>query len=246
MNVHRIPHLLALTFATLALTACGSIGLPDILGGGGGSGTGTPQSGLVSVRGTVERVDTNARMIVVDGDAAYSNLRNTGSGGSGTTLALYYDNDTVVLYEGRTYAPADLERGDRIVAEVDDRGNRLVAERIEVTYDVTGGTGTVYGDDRRVADLRGTVRSIDTYGRTIELERTSYRSGFTTGGTSGTNVVTVHYDADTRVRYEGRLYGPEHLERGDVVDVEVTDTGNRLLAEQIDVVSDSRARLGSQ
>ncbi|HUO86347.1 MAG TPA: hypothetical protein VM617_03070, partial [Thermoanaerobaculia bacterium] len=173
MNVNRLPHLLTFAFATLALTACGSIGLPDILGGGGGGGTGTPQSGVVSVRGTVERVDTGARMIVVDGDAAYSNLRNAGSG---DTLAVYYDRNTVVVYEGRTYSPADLERGDRIVADVDDSGNRLVAERIEVTYDVTGGTGTVYGDDRRVADLRGTVRSIDTYGRTIELERTSYRS----------------------------------------------------------------------
>jgi hypothetical protein len=243
MNVNRLPHLLTLAFATLALTACGSIGLPDILGGGtGGGGTGTPQSGVVSVRGTVERVDTSARMIVVDGDAAYRNLRNAGSG---DTLAVYYDNDTVVVYEGRTYSPADLERGDRIVADVDDSGNRLVAERIEVTHDVTGDTGTVYGDERRVADLRGTVRSIDTRGRTIELERTSYRSGFTTG-TSGTGVVTVHYDADTSVRYEGRLYGPENLERGDVVDVEVTDTGSRLVAEQIEVVSDVRAGFGSR
>lgn len=237
MNVNRIPHLLTLALAALTLAACGSIGLPDILGGGGDRRT---TGDAVTVRGTVERVDTSSRLIVVDGDARY-NLRNTGSG---DRLTLYYDDRTTVVFEGRTYDPRDLERGDRIVADVDDTGNRLIAERIEVTYDVTGGTGGVYDDQRRLAELRGTVRSIDTRSRTLQLERASYTSRFTTGtgtGTSGTDVVTVHYDAETVVEHEGRFYGPDSLERGDVVEVEVTDTGGRLIAERVELVRDVRA-----
>jgi hypothetical protein len=242
MNVNRIPHLLTLAFAALTLTACGSIGLPDILGGGSGGGSGGGTGGgttgnALTVQGTVERVDTGSRLIVVDGDSRY-NLRNAGSG---DRLTLYYDDRTTVMFEGRTYTPADLERGDRIVADVDDSGNRLVAQRIEVTHDVTGGTGGVFDDQRRLAELRGTVRSIDTRGRTLELERTSYTSGFTTGtGTSGSDVVTVHYDAETMVEYQGRSYGPDSLERGDVIDVEVADAGGRLVAERMVLVRDVR------
>lgn len=237
MNVHRIPHLLTLALAAMTLTACGSIGLPDILGGGSGDDRRTTNA--LTVQGTVERVDTSARLIVVDGDTRY-NLRNAG----GDRLSLHYDNRTTVVYQGRTYSPADLERGDRIVADVDDSGNRLMAQRIEVTYDVTGGAGGVYGDQRRLAELRGTVRSIDTFARTLQLERTSYVSGFTTGtgtGTSGSDVVTVHYDADAVVEYQGRFYGPDSLERGDVVDVRVSETGSRLIAERIELVRDVRA-----
>lgn len=243
MNVNRIPHLLIPALAALTLAACGSIGLPDILGGGTGTGgTGGGTSGdAVTVRGTIERVDTGSRLIVVEGDARY-NLRN---GGSGDRLTLYYDDRTTVLFEGRTYNPADLERGDRIVADVDDTGSRLMAERIEVTHDITGGTGGVYDDQRQLAELRGTVRSIDTSGRTVQLERASYTSGFTTGtGTSGSDLVTVYYDADTVVEYQGRFYGPDSLERGDVIDVEVTDTGSRLHAERMELVRD--VRVGSR
>lgn len=239
MTVNRLTRLTALAVAMLVTAACGSIGLPDILGGGGDDRrTGND---VVTVRGTVEDVDTRSRLIVVDGDARY-NLRNAGGGGD--RLTLYYDSNTTVVFEGRTYDPADLERGDRIVADVDDTGNRLVAERIEVTHDVTGGVGSVYEDDRRLAELRGTVRSIDTSARRLVLERTSYTSGFTTNTPGGGDVITVHWDADTVVEYQGRFYGPDSLERGDVVDVEVTDTGSRLLAEQIEVVRDVRAGLG--
>lgn len=244
MNVNRtpsllIPHKLTLALAALTLAACGSIGLPDILGGGGGGDTRRTGNAL-TVRGTVERVDTGARLIVVDGDTRY-NLRNAG----GDRLSLYYDSDTTVVFEGRTYNPADLERGDRIVADVDDSGSRLMAERIEVVYDMTGGTGSVYDDQRRLAELRGTVRSVDTYGRTLQLERASYVSGFTTGtGTSGSDLVTVYYDRDTVVEYQGQFYGLDSLERGDVVEVRVSETGSRLVAEQIELVRD--VRVGSR
>ena len=249
MNVNRtprllIPQLLTLAVAALTLTACGSIGLPDILGGGGGSDDTRTTGNALTVQGTVDRVDTGARLIVVDGDTRY-NLRNAG----GDRLSLYYDSNTTVVFEGRTYNPADLERGDRIVADVDDSGSRLMAERIEVVHDVTGGTGSVYDDQRRLAELRGTVRSVDTYGRTLQLERASYVSGFTTGsgtGTSGSDLVTVYYDPETVVEYQGQFYGLDSLERGDVVDVRVSETGSRLVAEQIELVRDVRAGLGTR
>ena len=234
MTVNRISKLSALALTALLTAACGSLGLPDILGGDGDD---RRTGDAVTVRGTVERVDTGARLIVVDGDTSY-NLRN----GGGDRLTLYYDSGTTVVFEGRTYDPADLERGDRIVADVDDTGSRLMAERIEVTHDVTGGVGSV-GDDRRLAELRGTVRSIDTAARTMVLERTTFSSGFSTTPGGG-DVVTVHYDAETVVEYQGRFYGIDSLERGDVVDVDVTDTGSRLIAEQIEVVHDVRAGLG--
>jgi hypothetical protein len=245
MNVNRtprllIPQLLTLTLAALTLAACGSIGLPDILGGGSGSDDTRRTGNALTVQGTVDRVDTGARLIVVDGDSRY-NLRNAG----GDRLSLYYDSNTTVVFEGRTYNPADLERGDRIVADVDDSGSRLMAERIEVVHDVTGGTGSVYDDQRRLAELRGTVRSVDTYGRTLQLERASYVSGFTTGtGTSGSDLVTVYYDPDTVVEYQGQSYGLDSLERGDVVDVRVSESGSRLVAEQIELVRD--VRVGSR
>lgn len=242
MNVNRTPHLLTLAFAALTLAACGSIGLPDILGGGGGGDDTRRTGNALTVQGTVDRVDTGARLIVVDGDTRY-NLRNAG----GDRLSLYYDSDTTVVFEGRTYNPADLERGDRIVADVDDSGSRLMAERIEVVYDVTGGTGGVYDDQRRLAELRGTVRSVDTYGRTLQLERASYVSGFTTGtGTSGSDLVTVYYDPETVVEYQGQFYGLDSLERGDVVEVRVSETGSRLVAEEIELVRDVRAGLGAR
>lgn len=239
MNVNRFSSLAALAVLALVTAACGSIGLPDILGGD--SDDRRTGGDFVTVRGVVEDVDTRSRLIVVDGDVDY-NLRNAGGG---DRLTLYYDSDTTVIFDGRTYDPADLERGDRIVADVDDTGSRLLADRIEVTYDVTGGVGSgSVSDDERFAELRGTVRSIDTAARTLQLERASYTSGFTTTPGGG-DVVTVHWDAETVVEYEGRFYGPDSLERGDVVDVEVTETGSRLLAEEIEVVRDVRAGLGN-
>lgn len=234
MNVKRSAPCLAVALTALFAAGCGSIGLPDVLGGGSDSDSRTGD--VVEVRGTIEDVDTNSRTIVVDGDARY-NLRN----GGGDELVLHYDSGTDVVFEGRSYSAEDLERGDRIVARVDDSGSRLFAEEIEVVYDVTGGVGSV-DDESRLTDLRGTVRTVDTFDRTIELERTSYRSGFDTDpGTS--DVVTLHYDDDTVVEYQGRFYEPENLERGDVVDVEVVETGSRLIAEEIEVISNVRADL---
>ncbi len=253
--------LTALSFAAL-LTGCGSTGMGDILGGGSGTGTRTDGDYSSSnvgdnVRGTVERVDTRDRFIVVDREDYNNNLRN----GNEDEIVLYYDDRTVVQHQGRTYRPQDIEPGDRILADVGQSGGRLMVEEIEVLYDATsrtGSTGTYdndndnydndnYNDDVRVSELRGTVRSVDTRDRTLELETSRNGSNFSSGGTIGgsgsssTRIVEVYYDAQTIVEFEGRRYKPENLERGDLVEIEVRDNGDRLMAEEILVLGEGQS-----
>jgi hypothetical protein len=248
--------------AVVLLTGCGSSGIGDILGGGTGGGTGSDgryepsQSNVSDVRGTIERVDTRNRLIVVDGEAYRNNLRNDGlrNGGSGNEIVLYYDDRTTVEHEGRTYNPQDLEPGDRIQADVDQSGDRLLAQQIDVLYDATSGTtssgSTGTWDDQNDRDtlgtteVRGTVLSVDTRNRMVELERRSgYGSNFNSGGSTGSTgrngeVVRVYYDSSTIVEYQGQRYSPENLERGDMVEVEVDESGGRLIAQEILVVGE--------
>jgi hypothetical protein len=207
-----------MTLAALLLAGCGS-SLPDILGGGAPAG-----SRLSEFRGTVERVDSRDRILLVDAEETYrSGLRDGGE------VSLRYDERTVVEHAGRTYRPEDLERGDRITARVERLSDEsLLAREIDVLYDVSGG-----GQDA-VGDLRGVVRYVDTRQRTLEIETSSARVDDRDG------VLVVHYDSSTTVEYRGERYRPENLERGDEVEIEVRDLGNRLLAEQILVIADAR------
>ena len=265
MRITPSNSFLAALAAAVILTGCGSTGIGDVLGGGRDSGR-TTDNGTYDpygqraneVQGTVERVNTRDRYVVVDVEASRYNLRNGNEG----EVTLYYDDRTDVEYQGKAYQPQDLEPGDRIRADVDSSGSRLLAEQIEVLRDVTGGgtsdsTGVLggYGDDSRndsrdngyrvSDDLRGTVRYIDTRGRTLEIEPSRNDSRFSTGTTgSRSNVVVVHYDAQTVVEFEGSRYTPDNLEQGDEVEVDVRDSGGRLIAEEIVVVRDSRDSIG--
>lgn len=248
MRITPTNSFLAALVATAVLTGCGSSGMGDVLGGprtsGGSNDRYDPYDQSASdVQGTVNRVDTRNRLIYVDseGDSRY-NLRNGNNG----EIAVYYDERTTVAHQGQTYRPEDLERGDRIRADVEGTSDRLVAQQIQVLYDVSSGGSnrTQNQDDYR--DLRGTVRSVDTRGRTLELETSRYGSGFAPEGSSSNdryssnNVVLVQYDAQTIVEFEGQRYKPENLERGDVVEVRVRDLGGRRLAERITVVGENQ------
>jgi hypothetical protein len=123
---------MAKTFSILAavvlLTACGSVGLPD-LGDILGSTSETQNS---DVRGVVRSVDTNNRAIILD--VSYvNNLRDDRAGST-----IYYDSNTVVEYRGNRYRVEDLERGDEISVVGSNRSGRYVAERITVTRNVRG------------------------------------------------------------------------------------------------------------
>ena len=122
--------------ATLALTALllGACGTGGSLGDLGSIILGSPSQEQPSdVKGTVSYVDSGARRI--DLDVAYiNNLRNTNGGQRGS---IYYDNNTRVVFNGRDYAVADLERGDEIeVRGVNDNG-RYVAQTITVVRDAS-------------------------------------------------------------------------------------------------------------
>lgn len=244
----------AALFVAALLTGCGSSGIGDILGGGRDTGSQNDpyRDNVTDVRGTVERVDTRNRMIVVDGETYRNNLRNSGEGDE---IVVYYDDRTRVEYQGQTFEPQDLEPGDRIEVDVDQSGSQLIAQQIEVLHDVTSGTGSgsstsgTWDDDRDdlgTTEVRGAVVTLDTRNRTVDIERRSTygTNNFSTGSTGSSTgrigeVVTVHYDSDTIVEYQGRRYSPENLERGDMVEVEVNRLNGRLIAEEILVVGEN-------
>jgi hypothetical protein len=228
--------LTAFVVAVALLAGCGSSGIGDILGGSRGDDR---YGRAGDVRGTITSVNTRDQTIVVDQEGTGYHLRNGGS----DEVVLHYDNNTRVDFEGRTYRPEDLERGDRIAADVNESsGSRLYAQNIQVLYDVSGGTGGTGGSgdyrDTLGNELRGVVRYVDTRNRTLEIEPSSrYDSRYPT---DRSGIVVVYYDSQTDVEYQGRNYEPGNLERGDEVEIDIRDSGGRLLAEQITVVAENQ------
>jgi hypothetical protein len=117
---------LSLLAVVLLLAACGSGGLGDL-----GSILGSPSSNQPSdVQGTVNYVDAQNQRIELN--VTYvNNLRN-----SQNSQSIYYDNRTQVVYRGRNYNVADLERGDEISVRGRNSGGRYVADTITVTRSV--------------------------------------------------------------------------------------------------------------
>lgn len=209
--------LAALGLMTLLLAACGSSGMGDILGGGS-----SPQTSNYEIRGTIDSVDLNSRSIYLTNVSGYQSML---SNGGGNAVRVYFDDQTAVNYQGQTYRPEDLERGDQVTVRVDESGNRLVANAMTVTYDATasGSTSGSGNNGTYGSTVRGVVANVDTGRRTIELDRGGY----------GTRTV-VEYNNNTPVTYNGRSYRPVDLERGDEVEIRVSDYGNgRLVANDI-------------
>lgn len=104
----------------------------------------------------------------------------------------------------------------------------------------SSGMGDILGGGSgsgRTYELRGTVDSVDANSRSIYLRNVSgYNSSMLSN--SGGDAVRVYYDDRTPVSHQGSTYRPEDLERGDVISVVVDESGNRLMAETMTVVSD--------
>jgi uncharacterized protein DUF5666 len=219
MHMKTYKSLTAVSFALLLLAACGSSGIGDILGGGSNNGQ------TYEIRGVVDSVDPNSRSVYLTNVSGYTSMLS--NGGGGTTARVYFSDQTQVDYQGRAYRPEDLERGDEVTVRVDESGNRLNAESMTVVYDATNGSGTsgslptgTYG-----STVRGTVSYVDTSRRTIEVNRGS-----------GSPLV-LEYATNTPVYYNNQTYSPADLERGDEIDVRVTNLGsNRYSAQDITVV----------
>lgn len=117
---------LVLAVALVSLAACGSVGLGD-LGGILGSPSASQSS---DVRGTVNSIDTNNRIINLD--VGYvNNLRESRSG-----QTIYYDSKTRVEFNNNTYNVTDLERGDEVSIRGHNDNGRYMAETITVTRNV--------------------------------------------------------------------------------------------------------------
>jgi hypothetical protein len=194
------------------------------------------------VRGTVVSVDPDEQSIVLSpaGDRDDRNDR----GDRERDLVLHYDDSTRVEYEGRTYGPENLEPGDQIDAVVERGSEGLLTQAIQVLSDVRGGPEGMEeqpgGDQDRgdqdngaAAQLEGVVRSNDTSRHTVEVQTVGSRG-------ERSSVVVVHYDDDTQVEFQGRLYGPENLEQGDAVEIELREDNGRPVAERIVVVGEGR------
>jgi hypothetical protein len=220
--MHRIARGLAALIAAsvLLLAGCATGGYGGYGGYGGGDpgGYGQPQYG--ALQGTVEGVDAYAgRLQLVVGDPR---------GGRAQRVALRYDQRTRLRYLGREYPVEGLERGDVVRVDAVDTGRDLYARTIEVVRNVRDGYGgSVQGDT-----LRGAVAWVDSRARQIRLDGAGHGGG-----------VVLSYDGRTTVEYQGRLYRPENLQRGDQVRVQARQSGyNRWLAERIVVERSAGSR----
>lgn len=212
---------LLLATSVLALAGCATLGgLGTYPGGGyGQSQQDYPSQYGSQVQGTVERVDPGYnRILLVVGDPR---------SGRAQQVEVRYDQNTRLYYQGRQAAVEGLERGDVIRFDAIQSGRELYARSIEVVRNVREGAyGGGYGSDYGSSygnELRGSVSLVDTRSRVIRLDGAGY----------GNNVQLV-YDARTTVEYQGRVYRPENLQRGDIVRVQARQVGsNQWLAERI-------------
>ncbi len=188
-------------------------------------GGGSSANNNYEIRGTVDQVDTSARVVYLTNVSGYSNMLS--NGGSTGTVRVYFDDETTVGFQGQTYRVADLERGDEVTVRVDESGNQLHAESMTVLRDVSTGSGSTYpGGGVYNSTVRGTVRSVDTSRRTIEIDRGSG------------SFMTVEYETSTPVYWNNQSYRAADLERGDEIEIRLNDTGSnsRNLAREITVV----------
>ncbi|MGZ8796597.1 MAG: DUF5666 domain-containing protein [Thermoanaerobaculia bacterium] len=220
--------LAAATFALLFLAACGSSGnMGDILGSGPNNGTYSSE-----IRGTVDSVDLNSGSIDLINVSNNNSMLSSG----GSTARVFFDNRTSVDYNGRSYHPEDLERGDQVAARVDQSNNRLYATSMSVLYDVrtrSSDPSGNYPNDTYGTTVHGSVRSVDTSRRTITLNDSYGRT------------TTVQYSTNTPVTYNGQRYSPADLETGDEIDVRVDNLGGGQYAARDITVTRSVSNNGS-
>jgi hypothetical protein len=227
--------LLATLLAVLMLAGCGST---NPIFGGGNDNT-NPSNGTYNndLRGTVDSVDTRSGSILLTNTSGYGSMLS--SAGSGSTVRVYYDNNTQVLWNGQSYSPSQLDRGDQVDVQVRQSGNRLVADTMTVTYNSTASNNypnnNYPNNGSYSSDVVGTVRYVDTSRRTVQVD-TGYG-----------NLVTVSYDPNTPVLYNGSTYNPSNLEQGDQVTIRTSGSGSNgmLYARDITVTRSMSANGGS-
>jgi hypothetical protein len=195
-------------------------------------GYGNNQPYTNTIHGTVDFVDTNSRTIALYDTNGYGTMLSGGGyGRNGGSVRVYYDRNTTIYWQGRSYRPEDLERGDQVDVTVHQSGNELVAESANVTYNANNASQSYpnnnypnqYPSPNSNSLIRGTVRSIDMNSRTIQIDQNG-------------SVVSLSYDNGVRVEVNGQLYPVTNLERGDLVEVQTQDR----FATRITLIRDVR------
>ncbi len=216
--------------ALLPLVALGLILLASC-GSSGVYGGGNDNSYSRTIHGTVDSVDSSSNSIILMNTSGYNTSLTNGST-NGSTVRVYFDDNTPVTYQGQNYRPRDLERGDEVDVKVTQSGNRLMADSMLVTYDANpNSSGGVYAS----SSISGTVRYVDKRNRTIEIDRGN-----------GSNLI-VDYDTNTSVMFNGRSYLPGDLEPGDQVTISTRNASSgRQIAQNIDVTRSMSSSSSSQ
>jgi len=143
-TVRRLSHHLGAAIIFAAMTACANTGglggiLGSVLGGGQGN----------QLQGAISGVDTRSQQIGVQQS-------------NGQTVWVRYDNNTQVLYQNQNYPVTSLERGDQVVATIQDAGNgSYYVSTVQVTQSVSNTSGGVYGNQGGVTTYQGNVRQVD-------------------------------------------------------------------------------------
>lgn len=140
MRIVRLYRDSACALAFAALGACSNAGniLGSVLGGG--------QAQPSQVSGTVQGVDTRNRQI---------GLQQS----NGQSVVLTYDEQTQVVYQNRSYAVTNLERGDRVTARVQSNGSAYYTDLVQVDQSVQTSNGSI--GTANIQSLQGTVSQVD-------------------------------------------------------------------------------------
>lgn len=181
-----------------------------------------PQQGVREVTGEIESINLNERTLVL------RNVENAPANAS--TVTVTFAEDTTVRYGGQTFRPQNLERGDQVTVLADVSGERLAARSITVVRNVRATAGLAPGSnattDRYANASRGSIRSIDTTTRTIEIDL---------GGLTA-HIVRFGYDDNTTFEENGQRRSVADLRVGDTVDVNTARVGDRIMAQSINVI----------
>lgn len=173
------------------------------------------------IKGKIDVVDVSKRTITLTG------VEN--APGDPSTLTIAYGDDTRVRYGGQSFKPENLERGDEVAVLTDAVGDRLTARTITVVKNVRATEGLAAGSsatDRFANASRGSIRSIDTAARMLEIDL---------GGLTA-HIIRVHYDENTTVEENGQKRAIADLKVGETIDVNTARSGDRLNATAISLL----------
>ena len=188
--IRRLSIVLALTI--FSLTGC--------LEGTGIDGLGDYGSQANEIVGEVMNVDSRSRQIEIRAD-------------SGRTSMVGYDNNTQVLYRQRTYAVANLERGDYVAARVQqDRDGRYTTNTITVRESAQD-RGTVGAD--RLDRIEGRVEYVDSRRGTFELRDSRNRLIVVAVAFNAPKTITERFNRlrnGDQVRIEGRSVNADRFD----------------------------------